>query len=53
VEHRHVTPARERVPALYWSLSYYEIWMEGLKRLLTEHGLRCRHQKLPVLKPQT
>ena len=32
--------AREKIsPALYWSLSYYEIWMEGLKRLLTERGL--------------
>ncbi len=32
--------AREKIPpAQYWSLSYYEIWMEGLKRLLTERGL--------------
>lgn len=32
--------AREKIPpADYWSLSYYEIWMEGLMRLLTERGL--------------
>jgi nitrile hydratase subunit beta len=32
--------AREKTPAhLYWSLSYYEIWMEGLMRLLGERGL--------------
>ena len=47
--------AREKIPpAQYWSLSYYEIWMEGLKRLLTERGLldaipkNCRS-----FKPQT
>ena len=32
--------ARERIPALtYWSSSYYEIWLAGLMRLLTERGL--------------
>lgn len=43
--------AREKIPpAQYWSLSYYEIWMEGLKRLLTERGLlNSASKKLPVL----
>ena len=43
--------AREKIPpALYWSLSYYEIWMEGLKRLMTERGLfEAASKKLPVL----
>jgi nitrile hydratase len=42
--------AREKIPpAQYWSLSYYEIWMEGLKRLLTERGLLdAAPKKLPV-----
>jgi nitrile hydratase len=32
--------ARERIPpADYWSSSYYEIWIKGLERLLTERGL--------------
>ncbi|MGH6908127.1 MAG: nitrile hydratase subunit beta [Aestuariivirga sp.] len=32
--------AREKIPSLtYWSSSYYEIWFEGLKQLLTERGL--------------
>jgi nitrile hydratase subunit beta len=32
--------ARERMPATkYWAASYYEVWFEGLKTLLTEHGL--------------
>ena len=32
--------AREKIPALtYWSSSYYEIWLEGLIKLLTERGL--------------
>jgi nitrile hydratase len=32
--------ARERIPAnVYWALSYYEIWIEGLTRLLAESGL--------------
>jgi len=32
--------AREKIPALkYWSSSYYEIWLEGLMRLMIEHGL--------------
>ncbi len=32
--------ARERLPpATYWSASYYEIWFEGLIKLLTERGL--------------
>ena len=31
--------ARERIPALaYWSSSYYEIWLEGLFKLLNERG---------------
>ena len=43
--------AREKIPpAQYWSLSYYEIWMEGLKRLLTERGLLdAVAKKLPIL----
>ncbi len=43
--------AREKIPpALYWSLSYYEIWLEGLKRLLAERGLLdAASKKLPVL----
>ena len=42
--------AREKIPpAQYWSLSYYEIWIEGLKRLLTERGLLdAPSKKLPV-----
>ena len=32
--------AREKIPALrFWSSSYYEIWLEGLTRLMIEHGL--------------
>lgn len=32
--------SREKIPALkYWSSSYYEIWLEGLTRLMIEHGL--------------
>jgi nitrile hydratase len=32
--------AREKIPALtYWSSSYYEIWLEGLLKLMTERGL--------------
>lgn len=32
--------ARERIPALaYWSSSYYEIWLVGLIKLLSERGL--------------
>lgn len=32
--------ARERIPpAEYWSSSYYEIWLAGLIRLMTELGL--------------
>ena len=50
--------AREKIPpAQYWSLSYYEIWMEGLKRLLTERGLldavlpkNCRSSKPQTLR---
>ena len=43
--------AREKIPpARYWSLSYYEIWMEGLKRLLAERGLLdAASKKLPIL----
>jgi nitrile hydratase beta subunit len=43
--------AREKIPPVqYWSLSYYEIWMEGLKRLLAERGLLdAASKKLPVL----
>ena len=42
--------AREKIPlAQYWSLSYYEIWMEGLQRLLSERGLLdTAPKKLPV-----
>ena len=36
-------------PAKYLRISYYEIWMEGLKRLLTECGLLdAAAKKLPV-----
>ena len=43
------TPAKKFHRHIYWSLSYYEIWMEGLKRLLTERGLLERPpKKLPV-----
>jgi nitrile hydratase subunit beta len=36
-QNRH---AREVLPdAKYWSASYYEIWLEGLTRILREHGL--------------
>ena len=48
--------AREKIPpAQYWSLSYYEIWMEGLKRLLTERGLldAAFQKTCRSLKPQT
>ena len=40
LEHRHQSRfAREnRPPAEYLSLSYYEIWLAGLERLLAEHG---------------
>ena len=32
--------AREKIPALaYWSSSYYEIWLEGLIKLMAERGL--------------
>jgi nitrile hydratase subunit beta len=32
--------AREKIPRhQYWSLSYYEIWIEGLLRLMNERGL--------------
>ena len=43
--------AREKIPSeQYWSLSYYEIWMEGLKRLMAERGLLDgASKKLPVL----
>ena len=43
--------ARERVaPELYWSLSYYEIWIEGLMRLMDErHMLEGAPKQLPVL----
>ncbi len=43
--------AREKTPPeQYWSLSYYEIWMEGLQRLLAERGLLDGpSKKLPVL----
>ena len=35
--------AREnRSPAEYLSLSYYEIWLAGLERLLAEHGMPTR-----------
>jgi len=35
--------AREnRDPAEYLSLSYYEIWLAGLERLLAEHGMPTR-----------
>ncbi len=31
--------AREKIPAMkYWSSSYYEIWLEGLTKLLLELG---------------
>lgn len=42
--------AREKIPPdQYWSLGYYEIWMEGLKRLLAERGLLDGpSKKLPV-----
>lgn len=43
--------AREKIPpAQYWSLGYYEIWMEGLKQLLAERGLLdSASKKLSVL----
>jgi nitrile hydratase subunit beta len=43
--------AREKTPpADYWSLSYYEIWIEGLTRLIEERGLlRGAPQELPRL----
>lgn len=43
--------AREKIPpGQYWSLSYYEIWLEGLKRLMAERGLLDgAPRKLPVL----
>ncbi len=32
--------ARETLPPLqYWSMSYYEIWLEGLTKLLRERGM--------------
>ncbi len=32
--------ARERLPAMqYWSSSYYEVWIAGLMKLMTEAGL--------------
>jgi nitrile hydratase subunit beta len=43
--------AREKIPPdQYWSLSYYEIWIEGLMRLMNErHMLEGASQQLPVL----
>jgi nitrile hydratase len=45
VEHRHVTPAKN--PARAVVARYYEIWMEGLTRLLANAGFDAP-QKLPV-----
>jgi nitrile hydratase subunit beta len=43
--------AREKIPPdQYWSLSYYEIWIEGLTRLLNErHMLEGAPKQVPVL----
>ncbi len=43
--------AREKItPDQYWSLRYYEIWIEGLMRLMNErHMLEGAPRELPVL----